>query len=126
MTPGRPTVRSGLRSSDKPTARVLMWRMDAPPAVGTTFFGALEDGTVFQKLGHQRWSTVMGPGDVDESFELVVEMTRRCEDRMGMVGPVEFSVEEALAGNIRLDVMWDSTERILMIGFDMALKAGRL
>ena len=114
--------RSGLRHPGAADARVLLWRFDTRHTVGITYFGALEDGTVFQKLGHQRWSTVMGPGDTDESFELVVEMTRRCEDRMVMVGPVEFSIEEAVAGNIRLDVMWDSTEQILMIGFDMAQK----
>jgi len=103
----------------------MMWRFDTHHTKGITYFGALEDGTVFQKLGHQRWSTMMGPGDVDESFELVIEMTQRCEDRMVMAGPVEFAIEEQLAANIRLDVMWDSAEMILMIGFDMALKAGK-
>lgn len=106
-----------------PQVRVLLWRMDAALVEGATWFGALEDGTVFQKLGDQRWTTVMGPGDTDESYELVVEMTRRCEDRMVMVGPVEFSIDRGTAGTIRGDVNWNETDMVLMIGFDMALKA---
>jgi hypothetical protein len=100
-----------------------MWRMDSEK--GTIWFGVLEDGTIFQRIGRQRWKTLLvGPRDVDDSFQFVVERTRRAEDSMVMTGPGEFAIEEALAGNIRLGVMWDSTEMILMIGFDMALKAG--
>jgi hypothetical protein len=124
MTPGRPTVRSGLRDPGHPETRVLMWRLDYPDAKGRIWFGALEDGTVFQRIGEQRWATMLtGPLSIDDSFELAVEMTRQHDGRMVMTGPVEFAIEESLAANIRLDVMWDSAEMILMIGFDMALKA---
>ena len=115
-----------MRDPGRADARVLMWRMDAPQLKGATWIGALEDGTIFQRLGPERWTTVIaGPTDIDESYELVVEMTRRCEDRMVMLGPVEFAIEEILADCIRKDTGWQQVEIILMIGFDMALRARR-
>lgn len=103
-----------------------MWRMDAPRVKGATWMGALEDGTVFQKLGHQRWTTVIAdPTDTEDSYELIVEITRRCEDRMVMAGPVEFSIDRRTADNIRGDVNWNETDMVLMVGFDMALRAAK-
>jgi hypothetical protein len=116
-------MRSGLRPAG-PTDRVLLWRMDGTGA--QVWFGCLEDGTVFRKLGGDRWTTVITvPADPGGSFDLVVGMTRRYEDHMVMVGPVEFAVGRRTADDIRGDVNWNDTELSLLVGFDMALRVGK-
>jgi len=104
-----------------------MWRIDFAAGSGSAWFGALEDGTIFQHLNDRRWETLMArPMDLDASFELITEVSRQHEGpAVVLKKPVEFAIDEKTADNIRGDVNWNETDMVLMIGFDMALRAGK-
>ena len=100
-----------------------MWQLRSP--AGDVFFGGLEDGTVFQKLVGQDWSTlVVGPTDLDASYDLLLEMTKLTEMSGGVLvhGPAEFGMDDRVLSDIRDDKRWHSNGPMLLIAFDMTRK----
>lgn len=99
----------------------MLWQLRSH--IGIVMFGALEDGTVFQRMPGTGWRTlVVGPTDVDASFDLAVGATRAAEGQGARLttGPVEFGIDGQVASAIRSNRDWNGTEHILMIGFSMA------
>jgi hypothetical protein len=115
-----------VKDPERPTDRVLLWQLRSH--VGVLMFGALEDGTVFQHMPNQGWHTlVVGPTDVEASFDLAVGATKAAEGQGARLtsGPVEFGIDGKVAGAIRADRDWNGTEHVLMIGFQMAAQVRR-
>jgi len=110
------------------TERVLMWRMRRA-AREVWLFGALEDGTIFQKLPASVWSTLtVGPGaDTAAATEFVMAVTAAAESRGAAleVPPVEFGLDARIVTDIRGNANWQQNEPMILIAFDMATKAGR-
>jgi hypothetical protein len=112
--------------ASRPTDRVMMWRMKS--SAGSVFFGALEDGTVFQYLPGPGWKTLLvGPVDFDEAEELIMLSTKAAEGQGSVLesGPCEFGMDSRVIGDIRADQNWVRNDPMLMIAFDMASKTAR-
>lgn len=110
--------------TSRPTSRLIMWRLDGRP--GSWWFGALEDGTVFQKVPGEGWRTVIGsPGDdLDSAYEVLLGATRMAESQGGAlrIGPCEFGIDDRIIEDIRADRGWTKNEPMLLIALDMAGK----
>lgn len=103
------------------TERILMWSMRGPQ--GLLVFGALEDGTAFQRLPGQEWSTLIaGPVSDEEATGFILAVTAAAE-RQGAVlevKPCEFGIDERVVREIRSNENWRGNGPQIMIAFDMA------
>lgn len=103
----------------RPTERVIMLTLTSPTT--TRILGALEDGTLFERDPAAGWRTINGPGDPDESFDLLTTIVSAAERGGARLrnGPVDFGIDTATCNAIRND-RWTGIEPALLIGYNMA------